>query len=107
MGYHVSLSHYLDSKLRLRALPKVISDRYPLPGCMHHSGQGAQCASSEYVNELQKHCFRTSIARKGNHYDNAVSESFLSCLAMVKETGIVSVFAGKIPFHAVREHGIL
>jgi len=52
----------------------AISDRNPIPGCIHHSDRSVQYASSEHVNELRSHGFRISMSRKGNPYDNANGE---------------------------------
>jgi len=72
IGY--ALSKHMDTKLTLSALQMAISDRNPIPGCIHHSDRGVQYASSEYVNELRRHGFQISMSRKGNPYDNANSE---------------------------------
>jgi len=58
----------------------AIWQRDPLPGCIHHSDQGVQYASSEYVNEPEQQGFKISMARKGNVFDNALCESFLKTL---------------------------
>ena len=44
------------------------------------TGQGVQYASREYTDELRKHGFQISMARKGNPYDNAMMESFFKTL---------------------------
>lgn len=43
---------------------------------MHHSDQGIQHDSSEYIDELRSSGFEISIARRGNPYENARVESF-------------------------------
>jgi len=78
IGYH--LSRHLESTLTLGALRLAIGERDPAPGCIHHSDQGVQYASSDYVKELQAYGFRISMARRGNPYDNAVCESFIKTL---------------------------
>ena len=78
IGYH--LSRHIDTNLTLSALEMAIRDRNPLPGCIHHSDQGVQYASSEYVKELQRHGFQISMSRKGDPYENAVCESFIKTL---------------------------
>ena len=78
IGYH--LSRHIDTNLTLSALRMAVKDRNPLPGCIHHSDQGVQYASSEYVNELKRYGFRISMTRKGNPYDNATCESFIKTL---------------------------
>lgn len=56
------------------------SKRQPPSGCIHHSDQGVQYASIEYVNELRKYGFKISMAAKGNPYENAMAESFIKTL---------------------------
>jgi transposase InsO family protein len=78
IGYAVSTS--LDTTLTLGALRMAITRRRPGPGVTHHSDQGVQYASSEYVDELRKHGFEISMARTGNPYENAMMESFFKTL---------------------------
>ena len=58
----------------------AIAIRHPAPGTIHHSDQGVQYASEEYVEELCRHGFRISMARSGNPYENATIESFFKTL---------------------------
>jgi len=78
IGYAVSMS--LDTALALQALKMAIAARKPGPGVLHHSDQGVQYASSEYVDELNRHRFEISMARTGNPYENAMMESFFKTL---------------------------
>jgi len=80
IGYAISAR--LDSSLTLEALHMAIVLRLkdPDPGVIHHSDQGVQYASTEYVGELERHGFRISMARRGNPYENAVMESFFKTL---------------------------
>jgi transposase InsO family protein len=78
IGYAVSMS--LDTTITLRALRMAIARRNPGPGIIHHSDQGVQYASTEYVEELQRHRFKVSMARTGNPYENAMMESFFKTL---------------------------
>jgi putative transposase len=78
IGY--SVSDRLDAGLTLEALHMAASRRHPGPGIIHHSDQGVQYASSEYVEELNRHGFIISMARSGNPYDNATMESFFKTL---------------------------
>lgn len=78
IGYAVSTS--LDTGMTLAALRMAIARRRPGPGVIHHSDQGVQYASSEYVAELDRHGFKISMARPGNPYDNAMMESFYKTL---------------------------
>ena len=78
IGYAVSTS--LDTSMTLEALKMAIARRQPEPGVIHHSDQGVQYASGEYVDELKRHGFLISMARTGNPYENAVMESFFKTL---------------------------
>ncbi len=78
IGYAVSTS--LDTALTLEALKMAIARRRPGPGVIHHSDQGVQYASGDYVAELMSHGFEISMARAGNPYENARMESFFKTL---------------------------
>jgi transposase InsO family protein len=78
VGYAVST--VLDTTLTLQALKMAIAGRNPGSGIIHHSDQGVQYASAEYVAELQRYGFLVSMARAGNPYENAVMESFFKTL---------------------------
>jgi transposase InsO family protein len=41
----------------------AIAGRRPAPGAIHHSDQGVQYASEEYVKELTRYGFAISMAR--------------------------------------------
>ena len=51
IGWAVDRS--LESRLALDALEKAIANRQPKPGLVHHSDQGSQYASAEYVRRLE------------------------------------------------------
>jgi putative transposase len=78
IGYAVSTA--LDTALTLQALSIAIAERRPGLGVIHHSDQGVQYASGEYVTELKSHGFEISMARAGNPYENARMESFFKTL---------------------------
>jgi len=78
IGY--ALSTRLDTELTLEALRMAIAIRKPGPGITHHSDQGVQYASGEYIDELKRHGFEISMARVGNPYENARMESFFKTL---------------------------
>jgi putative transposase len=78
VGYAVSRS--LDTSLTLEALKMAVTRRQIGPGVIHHSDQGVQYASCEYVDELKRHGFLISMARTGNPYENAMMESFFKTL---------------------------
>jgi transposase InsO family protein len=60
----------------LRAFHQAMAECQADPGMIHHSDQGVQYASADYVRELEKHGFRISMSRKGNPFDNARLKSF-------------------------------
>jgi transposase InsO family protein len=68
------------ASLCLRALRKALAERKPAAGFIHHSDQGVQYASLEYVRLLQEHGCHISMSRVGNPYDNARVESFIKTL---------------------------
>jgi len=78
IGYAISTS--LETPLTLKALSMAIAARHPAPGVIHHSDQGIQYASGDYVEELRRSGFRISMARTGNPYENATMESFFKTL---------------------------
>ena len=78
IGYAISAG--LETSLALRALRMAIAARNPAPGVIHHSDQGVQYASEEYVEKLRRHGFLISMAHTGNPYENATMESFFKTL---------------------------
>jgi transposase InsO family protein len=75
------LSRRIDTRLALGALQNALESRGPgLEGLTHHSDQGVQYASREYVECLLEHGIRVSMSRRGNPYDNAFAESFMKTL---------------------------
>lgn len=80
VGWH--LSRWIDTRLTLSALEMALSSRRPAPGLIHHSDQGVQYASSEYVLRLEQVGAKISMARVGNPYENAKAESFFRTLKM-------------------------
>lgn len=47
---------------------------------IHHSDQGIQYCSSEYMNLLKVHVIKISMTAEGSPYDNATIESFFRTL---------------------------
>lgn len=75
-----ALSRSLDTALAFEALRMAVALRKPGPGITHHSDQGVQYASGEYIDELKAHGFDISMAHTGNPYENATIESFFKTL---------------------------
>jgi transposase InsO family protein len=80
VGWH--LSRQIDTRLTLVALEMALASRRPDPGLIHHSDQGVQYASSEYVLRLEESGALISMATVGNPYENAKVESFFRTLKM-------------------------
>ena len=76
------LGRNIDTALTLNALDKAIENRWhpSFQGIIHHSDQGVQYASNQYVNRLKEHCIQISMSGRGNPYDNAFVESFIKTL---------------------------
>ena len=77
-----TLGRHIDTQLTLNALQNALETRRTtsLTGLVHHSDQGVQYASHEYVKCLLEHGIQVSMSRKGNPYDNAFAESFMKTL---------------------------
>lgn len=79
-GIGWAVSGRIDTNLTLGALRMAVNSRGVMSGIIHHSDQGVQYASTDYVKELTGHKFLISMSRKGNPYDNAIMESFMKTL---------------------------
>lgn len=74
------ISKRINADLTVQALKMAIETRKPDPGCIHHSDQGVQYCSEDYIELLTEWKFQISMSRKGNPYDNAWAESFMRIL---------------------------
>jgi len=76
------LGRDIDAKLALSALDMALADRKDMgiSDLIHHSDQGVQYASWDYVNRLKEYSINISMSRRGNPYDNAFAESFIKTL---------------------------
>ena len=74
------LDKRLDSDLVEKALKNALMDRKVEEGIIFHSDQGIQYASESFRKLLKAHGFIQSMSRRGNCYDNAVTESFFHTL---------------------------
>ncbi len=75
-----AISKRINAELAVKALKMAIDERKPDPGCIHHSDQGVQYCSEDYIELLTEWKFQISMSRKGNPYDNAWAESFMRIL---------------------------
>ena len=78
----LSRSLHIDTRLTLSALEMALAARRPDSGLIHHSDQGVEYASAEYVARLEHSAVRISMASVGNPYENAKAESFFRTLKM-------------------------
>jgi putative transposase len=70
----------MKAELVNRALLKAIWKRKPPRGLVWHTDRGSQYASNSHRKILKEHGIIQSMSRKGNCWDNAVSESFFHTL---------------------------
>lgn len=70
----------ISAALPLRALTMAKLHRRPPNGLLHHSDRGCQYTSYVYQSALAESGMDVSMSRKGDCWDNAVSESFFSTL---------------------------
>jgi transposase InsO family protein len=79
VGWAMSATN--DTDLALRALRQAIAGRRNIrAGLVHHTDRGSPYASADYRAALAEHAMVASMSRKGDCWDNAVSESFFATL---------------------------
>ena len=64
----------------LPALEMAVKNRTVIEGLIFHSDRGVQYANKAFTNKLNSYQITSSMSRKGNSIDNAVSESFFNSL---------------------------
>jgi putative transposase len=75
-----AMSSRIDQQLTRAAMMMALRQRKPRDGLIMHTDRGVQYAASEYRRLLADWSVRPSMSRRGNCYDNAVSESFFARL---------------------------
>jgi len=75
-----SMAEHMRAKLVNDALLMAVWKRKPGKGLIWHTDRGSQYASDSHRALLQQHGILQSMSRKGNCWDNAVSESFFHTL---------------------------
>jgi putative transposase len=73
-----AMADHLRSELTCDALRMALGHRRPRGELLHHSDRGVQYASDAYQGLLRDFGIEPSMSRKGNCWDNAVTESFFS-----------------------------
>ena len=75
-----SMNKRMKATLVNDALLMAIWKRKPAKGLIWHTDRGSQYASDSHRKILKQHAIIQSMSRKGNCWDNAVSESFFHTL---------------------------
>lgn len=75
-----ALERTMEAPLTLAALDQAIASRQPQPGLVHHSDQGSQYASVDYVDRLEACGAVLSMSRAGRPWENGRCESFIKTL---------------------------
>jgi len=75
-----SMSSGISERLATGALNQAIGRENPAAGLIVHTDRGSQYTSRAFQKALDENGFTHSMSRKGNPYDNAVSESFFRTL---------------------------
>jgi len=85
-------------ELALDALLMALTRRTPRQSAIVHSDQGSQYGSDDWQQFCRSHRLEPSMSRRGNCWDNAVAESFLSGLK--KERIYIEVFSNRTRRHS-------
>ena len=78
IGYAIGKT--LSPALTISALKDAVAKRNTTGGLIHHSDQGFQYCSYQYVKILKDNGIEISMSEKANPYDNAKMESFFRTL---------------------------
>lgn len=70
------MDDHMRTDLVERALDQALGWREPADGMIFHSDRGSVYTSKDYRDKLDEHGILASMSRKGDCWDNAVSESF-------------------------------
>jgi len=74
------MANHMRTELINNVLLMAIWKRKPKAGLVWHTDRGSQYASDSHRQLLATHQIKLSMSRKGNCWDNAVSESFFHTL---------------------------
>lgn len=75
-----ALATHMRTELCIEALRNAVMRHRPPKGLIHHSDQGNQYCSKEYIEKLETYGIIRSMSRKGNCWDNACAETFFSTI---------------------------
>jgi putative transposase len=82
-----SMKPHMRTELVDDALRMAWFRRHPTPGLIFHSDRGSQYCSQEFQNALGGYSMRSSMSRKGDCWDNAVTESLWGSLKVARLHG--------------------
>jgi transposase InsO family protein len=82
-----SMKPHMRTELVSDALRMAWFRRHPTEGLIFHSDRGSQYCSHEFQNALEGYGMRSSMSRKGDCWDNAVSESLWGSLKVARLHG--------------------
>jgi len=114
-----NMKDHMRAELVNDALLMALWKRKPEKGLLWHSDRGAQYASESHRQILQEHGISQSMSRKGNCWDNAVSESFFHTLKTELTHGIqfktkeeakkaifeyIEVFYNRVRMHSANDY---
>ena len=75
-----SMQETVGSSIVIDAIKMALSYRQPESGLLHHSDRGIQYAARDFRRLLRSRRIECSMSRKGDCWDNAVTESFFATL---------------------------
>jgi transposase InsO family protein len=82
-----SMKPHMKTELVGDALRMAWFRRQPAPGLIFHSDRGSQYCSHEFQGALTGYAMRSSMSRKGDCWDNAVTESLWGSLKVARLHG--------------------
>lgn len=82
-----SMKPHMKTELVLDALRMAWFRRRPEPGLIFHSDRGSQYCSHDFQHALKAYEMRSSMSRKGDCWDNAVTESLWGSLKVARVHG--------------------
>ena len=82
-----SMKPHMRTELVSDALRMAWFRRHPAPGLIFHSDRGSQYCSHEFQDALTGYGMRSSMSRKGDCWDNAVTESLWGSLKVARLHG--------------------
>lgn len=82
-----SMKPHMKTELVTDALRMAWFRRHPAPGLIFHSDRGSQYCAHEFLRALDDYGMRSSMSRKGDCWDNAVTESLWGSLKVARLHG--------------------